>query len=72
MEEGKKEGIKQGIEQGIKEGKKEGIKEGKKEGKLEGKLEERRIIALNMKSLGIPSDKIQIATGLSDKEINEL
>ena len=71
-EDAREEGWKRGLEEGKKEGLKQGIEQGIKEGEKKGKLEKKRIIALNMKSLGIPSDKIQKATGLSEKDINEL
>jgi len=50
------------------EGKIEGKIEGKMEGKIEGKIE----IALKMKKMGEPAEKISEYTGLSIAEINQL
>ena len=64
----KEKALKLGIKQGIEEGIKEGIKEGKKVGVKEGKIE----VAKNLKKLGIPTDSIIEATGLSKDEIEKL
>ena len=52
------------VENAMREGREEGIKEGIKEGKLE--------TAKKMKSLGVSTDIIVEATGLSLEEIAEL
>ncbi|WP_225226462.1 Rpn family recombination-promoting nuclease/putative transposase, partial [Phocaeicola intestinalis] len=56
--------MREGREKGMQEGREEGIKEGIKEGKLE--------TAKKMKSLGVSTDIIVEATGLSLEEIAEL
>ena len=50
----------------------EGRAEGIEEGMEKGKNEEKRAIARNLKSLGLSSEQIQAATGLSVKEIEQL
>ena len=64
MREGREKGMQEGREEGMQEGREEGIKEGIKEGKLE--------TAKKMKSLGVSTDIIVEATGLSLEEIAEL
>ncbi len=58
------------------EGRIAGIEIGRKEGQMAGieigRKEERRQTALNLKSLGLSSDIIQQATGLSEAEIDRL
>ncbi len=56
------------VDTSYEEGKAEGIVEGKVEGKIEGKIE----IALKMKKMGEPLEKISGYTGLSIEEINKL
>ena len=53
-------------------GQKEGFEKGLEKGLKKGKEETLRQIALNMKSMGIPSEQIMQATGLSLDEINSL
>ena len=53
-------------------GQKEGFEKGLEKGLEKGKEETLRQIALNMKSMGIPSEQIMQATGLSLDEINSL
>ena len=43
-----------------------------KEGLEKGKNEEKRIIARNLKTLGLTSEQIQAATGLTNEEIRDL
>lgn len=54
--EGKEEGLKEGMEKGLKEGKEEGVKE----------------TAKKLKGLGIPTETIVRATGLTAEEIEKL
>lgn len=54
------------------EGMWEGIEKGRKEGIEKGRKEEKAAIAANMKSLGLPTDTIAKATGLSEEEIKAL
>lgn len=50
----------------------EGRKEGREEGREEGKLEEKQNIARNLKKLGLPTEQIKSATGLTEEEINKV
>ena len=50
----------------------EGKAEGKTEGKIEGLIEGKIKIALKMKKMGEPAEKISEYTGLSIEEINQL
>ena len=68
MREGREKGMQEGREEGIKEGREEGIKEGIKEGMAKSKLED----AQNLKRLGVSTDIIAKATGLSPEEIASL
>lgn len=54
------------------EGRAEGIAEGRAEGIAEGRAETQTAIARNLKSLGLSTEQIQAATGLSAKEIEQL
>ena len=58
------------------EGRAEGLAEGRAEGRAEGleqgRMEERLSTARNLKKLGIASDTIAQATGLSLEEIEKL
>lgn len=56
----------------IKNSKKEGIIEGEAKGKAEGMAEGMRKAARNMKKLGMPTEQISLATGLSAAEIETL
>ena len=60
MEQGRIEGLEQGLEQGMQQGLERGRKEAIKE------------TARKLKSLGLASVDIQIATGLSEEEIRDL
>ena len=64
MREGREKGMQEGREEGIKEGREEGIKEGMAKSKLED--------AQNLKRLGVSTDIIAKATGLSPEEIASL
>ncbi len=68
----RQEGQMTGIEIGRKEGRIAGMEIGRQKGRQEGRKEERRKTALNLKSLGLSSDIIQQATGLSVAEIDQL
>ena len=54
------------------EGMEKGIEKGMAEGMEKGKSEEKRAIAHNLKALGLTSEQIQAATGLSAREIDLL
>ena len=62
----------EGRAEGREEGRAEGREEGRAEGRTEGKEEEKRLIAANMKSLGVDIQVIIKATGLSAEEIERL
>lgn len=70
--EGKIEGKIEGRIEGRIEGKAEGRAEGLTEGEAKGRIESRLEIARNMKSLGMTTELITQATGLSTKEIEQL
>lgn len=60
------------MERGLEEGRAKGMSEGKIEGKIEGKVEGRLETAKNLKKLGVKSEVIAKATGLSKEEIEKL
>ena len=64
LEDGWNRGKKEGKEEGIKEGIKEGIEKGERIKVLE--------TARNLLHMGIPADKISLATGLAEDEIANL
>ena len=70
--QGLEEGMKEGREKGMAEGMEKGIEKGMAEGMEKGKSEEKRAIAHNLKALGLTSEQIQAATGLSAREIDLL
>ncbi|MBF0833710.1 hypothetical protein IR167_00855, partial [Bacteroides acidifaciens] len=59
-------------QKGRAEGLAEGMEKGLAKGKAEGKAEERRIIAGQLKRMGMSFDAIREVTGLSDSEIDAL
>ena len=63
---------KEGREEGLKEGEEIGRKEGRKEGREEGRKETILQNARNLKQLGVSMTIIAEATGLSEKEIQQL
>ena len=71
-EKGMTEGMKKGMEKGMEKGIEKGIEKGMAEGMEKGKSEEKRAIAHNLKALGLTSEQIQAATGLSAREIDQL
>ena len=48
------------------------VLEGRAEGGAEGRAEEKKDIARNLKSLGLATEQIQTATGLTAEEIEGL
>lgn len=58
--------------EGMKKGMEKGMEKGMAEGMEKGKSEEKRAIAHNLKALGLTSEQIQAATGLSAREIDLL
>ena len=65
-------GLAEGMEKGMKEGLERGLAEGLEKGLEKGKNEEKRAIAHNLKALGLTSEQIRAATGLSAREIDQL
>ena len=70
--QGLEEGREKGLEEGRAKGMAEGLEKGMAEGMEKGKNEEKRAIAHNLKALGLTSEQIQAATGLSAREIDQL
>ena len=72
LEKGMEKGMEKGLEKGMEKGMAEGMQKGMAEGMQKGKSEEKRAIAHNLKALGLTSEQIQAATGLSAREIDLL
>ena len=72
LAEGLAEGMEKGLAEGMEKGMAEGMEKGMAEGMEKGKNEEKRAIAHNLKALGLTSEQIQAATGLSAREIDLL
>ena len=76
LEEGREKGLEEGrakgMAEGLEKGMAEGMEKGMAEGMEKGKNEEKRAIAHNLKALGLTSEQIQAATGLSAREIDQL
>ena len=68
MEKGMEKGLKKGLEEGMAKGMEKGLAKGRVEGREEEKLE----IARNLKTMGLPSESISQATGLTLEEIEKL
>ena len=71
-EKGMEKGMEKGLEKGMEKGMAEGMEKGMAEGMQKGKSEEKRAIVHNLKALGLTSEQIQAATGLSASEIDLL
>ena len=72
LEKGMEKGMAEGMEKGMAEGMEKGMEKGMAEGMQKGKSEEKRAIVHNLKALGLTSEQIQAATGLSAREIDLL
>ena len=72
MNEGFQKGMEKGMEKGMKEGLEKGMEEGMKEGLERGMEEGITMTARNLKAMGMESEYIQKATGLSIDVINNL
>ena len=68
IETGRFEGRLEGREEGWAEGRAEGLEKGRAEGLAEGKL----LIAANLKTLGLTTEQIAAATGLTKDEIDRI
>jgi predicted transposase/invertase (TIGR01784 family) len=72
QEDARRIGLEEGRTQGMEEGLTQGLAEGREEGRTEGNKEARRNIALNMLKMGLSTEIIMGATGLSPDEIRAL
>lgn len=72
VEDGRKEGKREGKREGMREGRKRGMREGRKEGRAEGRKEGLEHTALKLIQLGMPTDSIIYATGLTPSEIEAI
>ena len=72
IETGRLEGRLEGREEGRAEGRAEGLEKGLAEGREEGRAEEKLLIAANLKTLGLTTEQIAAATGLTKDEIDRL
>ncbi|MGM9868341.1 MAG: hypothetical protein ACI30R_01770 [Sodaliphilus sp.] len=68
----KKEGFKKGHAEGLAEGRAEGLAEGRAEGVVEGEKKKSIAIANNLKAMGLDTEAIIQATGLSAADIAAL
>ena len=66
------QGIEKGMAQGIEKGIAQGIEKGIAQAEVKWRTEEKRDIARNLKSLGLATEQIQTATGLTAEEIEGL
>ena len=71
-EDARKAGLAEGRTQGLAEGHAEGLAEGEAIGLEKGAAQKQREIAKNLKDLGVGTDEIIKATGLSAEEVEEL
>jgi predicted transposase/invertase (TIGR01784 family) len=72
FDEGKAEGKAEGLEEGLEKGRTEGEAIGLEKGRAEGEVRRSLEIALQMKKLGEPVEKIMLLTGLDRKGIEKL
>ncbi len=68
----KKEYWNEGHSVGKLEGRLEGHREGIREGKLEGQREEKYMIAVRLKSMGMPDEKLAKALDITQEELKEI
>lgn len=67
IKQGHQEGMAQGFKEGIEKGTKEGIEKGIEKGEQRKAID----IAKKLKDIGLPTDQIMQATGLSEAEVND-
>lgn len=72
LQQGLKEGIAQGIQQGIQQGMQQGIQQGMQQGMQQGALNEKLRIATNLLAVGLSIKDVAAATGLSEKDIENI
>ena len=70
--EGRAEGLKEGRAEGLKEGRAEGLEEGRAEGLKEGHTKGKLEVARNLKQMGMATEAIARATGLTAEAIEAL
>jgi len=71
-EEGRAEDLKEGRAEGLKEGRAEGLEEGRAEGLKEGHTKGKLEVARNLKQMGMATEAIAQATGLTAETIEAL
>ena len=69
---GVEKGLKIGEEKGLKIGEEKGLKIGEEKGLKIGETNERRRMALSMRDLGIPMEKILAVTGFTQEQLTKL
>ncbi len=69
LAKGRSEGLAQGRSEGLAQGRSEGLAKGRSEGLAEGRFERAKEIAMQMKAMGLTTEQIAQATGLSLDEI---
>jgi len=69
LEKGIAEGLEKGIAEGLEKGIAEGLEKGMEKGMAEGRSAKAMEIAANLKSMGLSTDQIIVATGLSAETI---
>ncbi len=69
LAKGRSEGLAQGRSEGLAQGRSEGLAKGRSEGLAEGRFERAKEIAMQMKAMGLTTEQIAQATGLTLDEI---
>ena len=72
VSDAERKGMAQGIEKGMAQGMAQGIEKGIAQAEVKWRTEEKKDIARNLKSLGLTTEQIQAATGLTAEEIEGL
>jgi predicted transposase/invertase (TIGR01784 family) len=72
LDHAEEKGLAIGLEKGMEKGLAKGLEEGMAKGRVEGREEEKLEIARNLKTMGLPSESISQATGLTLEEIEKL
>ena len=72
VSDAERKGMAQGMAQGIEKGMAQGIEKGIAQAEVKWRTEEKKDIARNLKSLGLATEQIQAATGLTAEEIEGL
>ena len=72
MKQGHEEGLQQGLKEGIAQGIQQGIQQGMQQGMQQGALNEKLRIATNLLAVGLSIKDVAAATGLSEKDIENI